>query len=169
MYVYKLPIYIRGCNEERFSRNDVYRCCCWNCWLPIDARKFGSCSMCACGRCCCWDWNPNSRRINTFNAARKSFKWYAYKRGFTAEFKCDRMIQKNVTIGGTKQSGQNALIQFMVYNGNQHIIKNKTIMDKFCVAFTSRFWAAPRTLSIVPPPAPEPQPNPLVLRLLLPP
>lgn len=49
-----------------------------------------------------------------------------------------------------KQSEQKAFMQFIVYNGSQQIIKKRTMMERFCVALTSRFRAAPNTLSMVP-------------------
>lgn len=47
-------------------------------------------------------------------------------------------------------------MQLIVYSGIQHIMKNSTMIDRFCVAFTSRFLAAPSTRSMVPvwPPRP---------------
>lgn len=60
------------------------------------------------------------------------------------------MMAKNVSAGGTKQSGQNAFTQLIVYNGSQQIMKNNTMMERFCVALTSRLRAAPSTRNMVP-------------------
>ena len=43
----------------------------------------------------------------------------------------------------------NKLTQFIVYNGIQHSTKKHTIIERFCVALTSRFCACEfRSLSI---------------------
>lgn len=116
---------------------------CNRCWLASEKRCKGSTG--------CSTSIPIIFSNKFFSANLKSFKWYAYNTGLPAEFRWESIMQNNVNFPGTWQLGQNALMQLMVYSGNQQIIKNNTMIERFCVAFTSRLRDAPKTRNMVPP------------------
>lgn len=95
---------------------------------------------------------PRSSRPSAF---RKSFRWYAYRNGLNEELRCESMMNTSSSPSGTAQSLQNFWIVFMVYKGIQQMMKNRTIIERFWVVLTSRFWTAPSTRSITPDDRPE--------------
>lgn len=78
------------------------------------------------------------------NAARKSLRRYAYNKGLPAEFKWLKMIHMFIMRSGTPQFSQKAWIQLIVYKGIQQMMKNSTMIDRFCVALTSLRRASAR-------------------------
>lgn len=88
-------------------------------------------------------------RSSDLNAFRKSFRWYAYSSGLPAELRCDSTMHACSSVLDTVHSRQNACTQLIVYSGIQQTAKNATIIDRFCVAFTSLLRAAPSARSFV--------------------